>query len=1078
MDLGHATFQFPVSSGQHRLWVLSQLRADGEPDPYLLRSVVRARGPLHEGRLQRALDAVVAQHDALRTGLALEAGRVVQQVHERAAVILARCDASAVPERRAAALSQMSQPFDLTAPPLLRSTLVRLDQELHELHIAVHHAVCDGWSLAVVLDDLVRAYTALGRGEAPVGAAPIQFPDYVVWQDEQLTPHRLADGLRSFREELSGLQALPLPVDRSGTVSENAQGAVCEHVLDAATWAAVHELAARHGTTPFAVSTTALGVTLARLTGATDLCIGVAVSGRVRPETRRMVGLLMNTLPVRLRFDRLTDDATLEQAIEHGASRCAAALAHQEVPYAEIQRAAASATKGGQDTALFRVMCLYQEFPPLAADLDGLTVWAADAELRSVRSHLTLVVSPTEGDGCRLALEYATALVDADTARCWLDLLVDVLTSITIDPSRPWRSCGVPDVASVPRGTRLTRPVADAWQHFLERANENPSQVAVESWEQGGPPDLPTPTTYAELSARVGELRRWLRQHGMRRGQRLGVQLPRSRDVVTALLACLAEGITYVPLDPAVPAPRREQMIEAAAVCAVLEPEDGSTGVRLVLVSSHAEQCASPDLGPEGVAYVIFTSGSTGTPKGVEVTRGSLNAALDWMVQTCGAKPGSRWAAVSSVGFDISLVELLCPVLGSSVTLVVPEQVTGDGPALAALLRECAVDVMQATPSTWQLLRGACANLDPRLRVLSGGEPLPASLAEWLVADGAPSGRRVTNLYGPTEATIWVSASDVAVDRPVTLGECLPGAGRQILDATLRPVPTGAVGELHLSGTALARGYRSRPRETASAFIPDPSRPGARIYRTGDLVRVLPTGDLCFVGRTDDQVKVRGHRQELGEIEAILTGHPDVLEAVAVAIPHDEGDIRLVAAVVAAKAPAGEELAGALRAHLGRFLAVTVVPRIVWVDRLPRTTAGKVDRAAVRREVAVAANTSAVPPTTAVERAMSAIFEDVLKIPVDSTDASFFDLGGHSLLVASLLHKIHDAFGVTVSLRNVFDNPTVAALVAYIEPRMLATSSTKRERENWGALEQLDEQVLDQMLSRMAGSTRETVNGT
>lgn len=1078
MDLGHATFHFPVSSGQHRLWVLSQLRADGEPDPYLLRSAVRVCGPLHEGRLQQALDAVLAQHDALRTGLVLEAGRVVQQVHESAVVVLTRCDASAAPWRRAAALSQMSQPFDLAAPPLLRSTLVRLDRDLHELHIAVHHAVCDGWSLAVVLDDLVRAYTALGRGETPDGAAPIQFPDYVVWQDEQLSPQRLASGLRTFREELSGLQALPLPVDRSGTVSEDAQGAVREHALDAATWARVHEVAARHRTTPFAVCTTALGVTLARLTGATDLCIGVAVSGRVRPETRRMVGLLMNTLPVRLRFDRLTDDATLAEAIEHGASKCAVALAHQEVPYAEIHRSAAPATEGGHGTALFRVMCLYQEFPTLAAEPDGLTLSAADSDLRSVRSDLTLVVSPTEGDGCRLALEYATALVDADTAKCWLDLLVDVLTSITTDPARPWRGCGVPDVASDPSGTRLAPPAPDAWHQFLATAREIPSHVAVESWEQGGPPHLPAPTTYADLSARVARLRHWLRQHGMGRGQRLGVQLPRSRDLVAALLACLADGITYVPLDPAVPAPRREQMIEAADVCAVLEPEDGSTGLRLVHVSAHAENCASPDLGPESVAYVIFTSGSTGVPKGVEVTRGSLNAVLDWMVHTCGAEPGSCWAAVSSIGFDISLVELLCPLLASSVTLVVPEQVTGDGAALADLLRECAVDVMQATPSTWQLLRGAGADLDPGLRVLSGGEPLPASLADWLVADGAASGRRVTNLFGPTEATIWVSASDVVVGRPVTLGDCLPGAGRQVLDATLRPVPTGAVGELHLSGTPLARGYRSRPRETASAFIPDPSHPGGRIYRTGDLVRVLPTGDLCFVGRADDQVKVRGHRQELGEIEAILTGHPDVLEAVAVAIPHDEGDIRLVAAVVAANAPAGEELAAALKSHLGRFLAVTVVPRIVWVDRLPRTSAGKVDRAAVRREVAVAANTSAVPPATAMEHKMSAIFEDVLGIPVESTDASFFDLGGHSLLVASLLHKIDDAFGVTVSLRNVFDNPTVAALVAHIEPRMSATSSAKREREDWGALEQLDEQALEQMLSRMAGATRETVKGT
>ncbi len=1071
MDPGHATYRFPASSGQHRFWVLGELAAPGAADPFVIRSGVRIEGPVCAATVQRALDAVVQQHDGLRTGLVFDGGRLLQHVRETVPIVLGRCEATGpsgvAEQRRNAALAQLSESFDLVRPPLLRATLIRFGSELHELHVAVHHSVCDGWSLAVVLEDLVSAYEVLRRGERLPEPAAIQFPDYVAWQQEQLTPQRLAQGLCAFREDLLGVLPLPLPVDRAGRAADDPRGLSREHVLDASTWAALKARATDLGTTPFTLTTTAFGIALARLSGSADLCLGVAVSGRARQETRRMVGLLMNTLPVRLRFDLLPDRATLEEAMTDGTRTVTEVLARQEVPYAEIQRAATASSQADRNTSLFRAMCLYQELPVPEAHLSGLRITPIDDGVRTVRSDLALVVRPGAADTCHLTLEYATALIDTDTAQCWLDLLVGVLTAVATDLSLHWRDLGVADGASPV--TALAPTVSSAWQQFQNRAQHTPDRVAVESWEHGELSRPPTRTTYAELRARVEPVRERLRATGLGHGHRLGVQLPRDRELVTALLACLAEGITYVPLDPAVPEARRRQMIDTADVCAVLEPDEDSTGLHLVRAHDCTAICSTPDLGPDGIAYVIFTSGSTGVPKGVQVSRGSLDVALDWMRHVSGIEVASRWAAVSSSGFDISLVELLCPLLASAVTLVVPAEVGGDGPLLDALLREHKVSVVQATPSTWQLLRRAGARLDPGLRVLSGGEPLPESAASWLAIDGSPVGRRVTNLYGPTEATIWVSASDVDGHGPVTLGELVPGASWSVLDETLRPVPVGAVGELYLSGAQLAKGYQAGPRETADVFLPGPGHVGSRMYRTGDRVRVLPDRRLCYVGRDDDQVKIRGHRIELREIESLLTGHPDVLEAAAFVVRHGEDDVRLTAAVVLAGPSTGA--VDALRELMVRHLPAPVVPRIVVVDRLPRTTAGKLDRGALNLVSPTTAAQVASTPESALETTLCAMFSELLDLEVGSTDLSFFDLGGHSLLAASLLHRIEDELGVAIPLRRFFDSPSVAALVVYLEPRM--SGGADRDRQEFGALEQLDEEVLDRMLARLEAPTHE-----
>lgn len=1066
MDSGHTAFRFPASSGQHRFWLLSQLADADGPDPYVVRSAVRISGSIDALLLQRALEAVVEQHDSLRTGLVFDGGRLLQEVHDDVRVVLARCDATGPSggRRLAAAVTELTRPFQLEEPPLLRATLVALGPALHELHLAVHHAVCDGWSLGVVLDDLVRASLHLRRGEPVPPPAAIQFPDYVVWQQEQLTPRELAAKLVTFCSDLDGLELLPLPVDRSGESSGNAAGAAREQVVGPETWTAVRAVAATYGTTPFTVVVTALGLALARLSGTDDLCLGVAVTGRARKETRRMVGLLMNTLPLRLRFDQLDEEATIGDALAHGAERWARVLAHHDVPYAEIQRAVASPPSTGRTGPLFRVLCLYQDMPMPTSTLDEVGFAPVEVGVRSVRADLALVVSPEENGSCRLALEYATALIDDDTAQCWLDLLLEVVAAIADDVSQPWRGCGTP--VDGPDSTAAPSPPG-AWDRFLDCARATPNEVAVESWEPGSLPSSPTRTSYAELLEKVTDLRRRLHDSGLSRGHRLGVELPRGRSLVAVLLACLADGLTYVPLDPAVPAARRRRMADAAAVCAVLEPTEEGGPPQLTPVHRCGPHCGSPDLGADGIAYVMFTSGSTGTPKGAALTRGALDAVLDWMIGIAALAPGSTWAALSSIGFDISLVELLCPVLASATTIVVPQHVAVDGPRLDALLRELDVSVVQATPSTWQLLRRAGARLSSSLRILSGGEPLPEGLATWLLGD-APA-RRVTNLYGPTEATIWVSGAEVVPGRPVTLGDVLPGAGRLVLDPTLRPVPRGAVGELYLSGAPLAHGYLTRPRETAVAFLPQSGHPGARMYRTGDRVRLMPDGGLHYVGRDDDQVKVRGRRVELGEIESVLASHPDVLEAVVVAVRHGEDDLRLVAAVVP-RPESREGIEITLRTHLVHQLPATAAPRILVAATLPRTTAGKVDRQALVQEIRDAPAPTSAPPVTALEQSLCCLFEEVLGTPVHSTEAGFFELGGHSLLAATLLRRIEDEFSIAVPLRRLFDAPTVGALASYLAPRLSVTGRSNRDREEIGALEQLDEQTLDRMLDRLAAT--------
>ncbi|MFC5055683.1 amino acid adenylation domain-containing protein [Saccharothrix xinjiangensis] len=1009
--------RLPLSSAQRRLWFLN--RFDDGGAGYALPVALRLTGRLDRAALEAALGDLVERHEVLRTVFPEDADGPHQVVlpatrPDLVAEPVAEDDLGPRLDRA------VREGFDLRREPPLRPVLLRLRQDEHVLLLLLHHIAADGGSLRPLGDDLAAAYAARLAGRAPEWEPlAVQYADYALWQQRELgdedDPESLAARQLAFwRERLADLpDEVALPVDRPRSATPSHRGGTVELTVPAALHADLVDLARSEGTTVFMVLQAALAVLLTRLGAGADIPLGTPVTARSHAAVEDLVGVLINTLV--LRTDT-SGNPRFTELLRRVRTANLAAYAHRDVPFERLVEVLAPRRSAARHP-LFQVMLSVHGHEPdsAAPALPGLTATPVDADPGTAKFDLMVALAEHRDDdrrpaGLRGVVEFARDLFDDDTARALAGWFVRVLEQVVADPGGRVGGFDLVDEAEVRRvvgewnASSPSGAPGDAWDLV---AAQDPGAVAVAC----GGDEL----TYGELTRRAELLARGLRDRGVSAESVVPVVLPRSVDLVVALLAVWRAGAAYLPVDPRLPEERIRLLLDDA------DPSAAITERTFADWSSASGADPIPPASPRDAAYLIHTSGSTGRPKGVLVTRGNVAALLADMRERTGLSRADRWLAVTTVGFDISVLELFAPLTsGGRVVLAGAEDVR-DPRALTALIAASGTTVMQATPALWRTVLDHDPGVLAGVRVLVGGEALPADLAAGL----ASAASSVLNVYGPTETTVWSTASVVDGGAP-TIGRPLTDERCFVLDEFLRPTPPGVTGELYIGGAGVARGYAALPGLTATRFVASPFDPGSRVYRTGDRVRWSRSGELEFVGRVDDQVKVRGFRIEPGEVEAVLRACPGVLAAVVVAREDRPGDRRLVAYTT------GGVPARVLRAHAASTLPEHMVPSVfVELGELPLNANGKVDRRALPRPSVEAGPGRAA--TSVREEVLCGLFADVLGVDRVGPDDGFFDLGGHSLLVTRLVGVVRAALGAELAVREVFDSPTPARLARVLD---------------------------------------------
>ena len=1056
------------SRGQRALWFLHQLAP--ESAAYNIARALLVRGPLDAAALERAFQALVDRHPALRTTFAAAADGPRAVVAERVAVTVERVDAEHWDEAAVAArlVEEAERPFDLERGPLVRLTLLARSPQEHVLLVAVHHIVVDFWSLALLLDELRLVYPAIAAGEEAALPPPTggDYRDYVAWQEAMLAGE---DGERLFgwwRERLAAPPAdLELPIDKPRPRLQGFRGGCHSFAVDPAVARDLLSLARAEGVTLYTLLLAAFQTLLHRYSGQTDLVVGSPTTGRSRAGFASTVGYFVNPLP--LRAD-LAGNPQFSALLRRTHAAALDAFAHGDYPFPLLVERL-QPERGAGRHPYFQTMFALQK----AARLDELGLTALElgdraAEIavgdlifaawplqqRIAQFELVLTLGEVD-DGLLGSFEYDTDLFVAPTIARLADHFTSLLASIAARPQTRLSSLELLGEDERRRllvdwnDTRVEAPPATLHGLFAAQVERTPDATAVLL-------DDGRALSYRELDSRAAALARRLRALGVGPEVLVGISVERSFEMMVGLLGILKAGGAYVPLDPAYPRDQLRLMVDDARLELLLTQSHlaaslGELGPRLLVldgdelgVEDDATTALPDDAGEDNVAYVIFTSGSTGRPKGVMATHRGVCNHLRWMQSALPLEPTDRILQKYSFNFDPSICELFAPLLEGASLLLARPGAGADAAYLVETIATQGVTTLDLVPALLEVLLeeprfAACTKLR---RVVCGGEALSPSLRRRFAERCRTFGieAELHNAYGPTEATIGSTCGRCDGDalRNGELGATTP-IGRPIanttvylLDAHLRPVPVGARGELYIGGMGVARGYLHHPATTAERFVPDPfaTEPGSRLYKTGDLGRHLADGSIEFLGRADDQVKIRGLRVEPGEVAAALLGDERVREAVVLAADDPTGGKRLVAylvprAGVAAPSPAE------LRAHLEGKLPRALVPAAYAIlDALPIAPGGKVDRRALLRlpVVLVDADASYVPPRHVVDEVLAGLWVELLAVPRVGIADEFFALGGHSLLATQLMSRVRQLFGVDLPLRALFEAPTVAGL--------------------------------------------------
>ncbi|MEU4440019.1 non-ribosomal peptide synthetase/MFS transporter [Micromonospora chalcea] len=1053
--------EVPLSYAQERVWFMDQL-APGEA-AYHIAVPLRVRGPLDVDALRAALTALADRHESQRTRFPADSdGRPTVVIADTADVPLTVVDAPDEAAAQALVEAAAAEPFDLAAGPLLRALLIRLAADDHVLFLAQHHIVGDGWSVDVLLRDLITFYRG---GEPP--ALPIQYGDFAVWEAQELDGPQARAHVDYWKQRLAGITPLELPLDRPRPATQTYRGDFVEFQLDPAATEALNTLTRDSGGTLFMTLLAAYQVLLARHSGQDDFAIGASVAGRSAPELENLVGMFINMLP--LRAD-LGDDPTFAELLERTRRTVLDGFEHAEVPFAKVVHEL-GLPRDVSRSPVFQAMFVLQNYEmgrfTGVSRTDEVTFTWTPMELRATRFDFELHAVETV-DGLWGKLVFNTDLFDRATvermAQRWTALLDAVVAAPDTPVSRlPLLPAAERELLAAWNDTSADFPRAETLHGPIEeRAAATPDAVAVTIDGHS--------RTYAELNAQANRVAHRLRAAGVGPETLVGVCAERSVELVAGLLGVLKAGGAYLPLDPEYPADRLAFMVGDADAPVVLVqshlrdvlPDTGATVLELddaTVWSGQPDTDPAPAAGPEHLAYVIYTSGSTGRPKGVPNTHRGIVNRLDWMQKTYRLGADDAVLQKTPASFDVSVWEFFWPLrTGARLVLAKP-----GGHKDAGYLRDLLVSERITTahfvPSmlTVFLAEDGVEAATALRRVICSGEELPLASAADFTARLPWCG--LHNLYGPTEAAIDVTAWACEPDRlaqvtSVPIGAPIANLRLHVLDPSGAQCPVGVAGELHIGGVGLARGYHRRPALTAEKFVPDPfsSEPGARLYRTGDLARWVigpdGAGVIEFLGRIDHQVKLRGLRIELGEIESALREQPGVTEATVIVREDSPGDKRLTAYLVGAAEHA------ALKAALKDTLPEYMVPAaFVTLDALPLTPNGKLDRKALPAPVVTReASVALVEPRDDTERALAAIWSEVLGVDTLGIDDDFFDLGGHSMLATQVVAKIRKAElgGRAVGVMDLFQQRTIRDLAAFISgdaaqegPRRLLYELTK-----------------------------------
>ncbi|WP_095962040.1 non-ribosomal peptide synthetase [Pseudomonas ogarae] len=1038
-----------LSYAQERQWFLWQM--DPHSSAYHIPNALRLKGPLDVPALERSFNALVERHESLRTTFIERGEQAVQVIHPQMPLCIAvqtlpaGSPASQDDSIKAFVEREIAQPFDLRQGPLLRVSLLKIAEDDHVLVLIQHHIIADGWSMQVLVDELVRHYAADTADESLVlPELTVQYADYAIWQRHWLEAGERERQLAYWVQTLGGEQpVLELPFDHPRPPVQSFRGARLDLNLPPQLGAALKQLAQRQGASLFMVLLASFQALLHRYSGQPQIRVGVPVANRNRVETEGLIGFFVNTQVLNAHVDGQLPFVHLLDQVKQSAM---AAQAHQDLPFEQLIQAL-QPERSLSHSPIFQVMFNHQTAGDAQArqmHLPHLSIEDLVWEGRTAQFDLTLGTYETE-QGVAAELTYATDLFEAQTierlAHHWQNLLQGIVDA-------PQQRIGELPLLDTDQ-QHLTQqdwrrvvehgPAACVHQRIAEQARMTPDALALTIDGQT--------LTYGQLDARANQLAHRLLALGVTPDQRVGIAVERSVEMIVGLLAILKSGGAYVPLDPAYPEDRLAYMIQDSGIELLLTqarlqarlPIPATLRTLLldqpdIALQAAPQTCPAVSLTAEHLAYVIYTSGSTGRPKGVMVRHGALSNFVTSMIAQPGLTASDRMLSLTTFSFDIFGLEIYGPLSAGASIVLTGQNVHQDPQAVLALIEQHDVSVLQATPSSWRmLLDHEQASVLAGRTFLCGGEALPLELAQRLLALSP----KVWNLYGPTETTIWSALHPLSLEssRPF-LGKPLDNTALYVVGGDLTLNPPGAPGELLIGGDGLARGYFQRPALTAERFVPDPfSTTGERLYRTGDLTRYRAEGVVEYIGRIDHQVKIRGLRIELGEIEAALLAQENVRETVVVAHEGPTG-AQLVGYVVPATGEVVDEsaLRASLKAALKAQLPEYMVPaHLLFLAQLPLTPNGKVDRKALPAPDAGDLQQAYVAPRSQREQQVAAIWQEVLKLERVGLEDNFFELGGHSLLVTQVISRVRRTLGIEVPLRSLFEHSTLRDFVSAFE---------------------------------------------
>jgi amino acid adenylation domain-containing protein len=1041
---------FPASFAQQRLWFLDQL--DAGTAAYNLPRAFQIVGPLDVDVLTRAFWTVVSRHAPLRTIFDWVDGEARQIVLSDLNLNIPVVDLSDLPpeEREAEALRMVCEegkkPFNLSEGPLLRVCLVRLQPDRHTLVLVIHHIVTDGWSISILFREVTTCYAAFIRNQTPdLPEISIQYAEYAQWQREHMSGALLASEVEHWKNKLEGAQTLlDLPTDFPRPSTHSWRGSSERVTLDRTNLVKLKALAQAESSTLFMVSMAAFQALLWRYTNQESILVGTPVAARNEVEIENMIALFVNTLVFRVDFK---DNLTFRNLIRQVRSFALEAYSHQDVPFEKLVEELVP-QRSLDIHPLFQVMFTFQNIPKQIFEIPGLTIKEMAFEAGIAKFDLSVEVWDDGEFHCQF--EYNTDIFERFTIQRMLRHFEKLVNSALENPDLPIAKLAI--ISAEERNQVLTgwNQTAAEYPHNLtiHRAFEEQAQ---------GTPNAPAllceqrTWSYRKVNEDANQLAHRLVEQGVSAGSLVGVFLPRSAEAVIALLGALKTGAAYVPLDPAYPSERLQFMIEDASLSAIvthssIQDQLPQSAKNVVVLDRDEQLRREPTINlartvsSDERAYVIYTSGSTGVPKGVEgIHRASLNR-FAWMWRTYPFKPREVCCQKTNIGFVDSIWEIFGPLLAGVCNIIIPQEVVRDPEELLQLLARERVSRIVLVPSLLRTLLDHAPDLRQRVPDLKlwscSGEVLPAALAKRF-REAFPEAL-LLNIYGSSEVAADVTCHEVT-DRDLVssaaIGKPISNTQVYLLDESLNPVPVGMRGQIFVGGDGLSRGYLNRPELTAERFLTNWLAPelSARLYRTGDLGRFRGNGEIEYLGRVDNQIKLRGQRLELGEIESVLASHAAVHQAV-VSLTGESEQQKLSAHIVM-KEGSSIPGAGELRRYLRTKLPEHMVPANYWrIEKVPQLPSGKVNRAALANTgVALVDREELVAPRNDAEAKLAEIWRELLKVEQVGIEQNFFELGGHSLLVLQVTARIRRIFEVELPVRCVFEAPTIAGLALEVE---------------------------------------------